>query len=487
MGSKISTLAALALWGVSMFMIYDKNYASPKSSDLLDLPMEEPAAGEFQNWMNITMNGAKIGYAMQSFSNSPLGYVLKDYSLIRLPMGGTVREIYLDSYAVLNPEFSLKNFTFGLVSGEYTTDVFGEVRGGKLHVKVKSESSSSEASFDAAKGVYLPASVPLLASLRNFPQGEFLLPTFDPFSLVMNEIQVQIGPEENVKNASGEVRGYRLSVFISGLKSTMWVDLKGHVLREEETGGMLMIATDKEDALDIPDVQPGGQDILTDLAVPCDGTIAEPRKARALRLQIDGLEARFFDLEDDFQTVVSTDPLILEIHPGRIDSSTLGDVRKFLSSNTFVQVADPRIVAAANEITSGLDNPAAMARKIGEWVFEEVEKDYSVSLPSAVDVLSVKKGDCNEHTSLYTALARASGVPTKICIGLVYKDGLFFYHAWPAVHIGGWTPLDPTFGQEIADATHIKLVEGGFERQADLMRVVGKISVKVLDSPDPNL
>ncbi len=109
-------------------------------------------------------------------------------------------------------------------------------------------------------------------------------------------------------------------------------------------------------------------------------------------------------------------------------------------------------------------------------------KDYAISLPSAVDVLEVKKGDCNEHTSLYTALARAAGLPSKICIGIVYKDGVFYYHAWPAVHLDGWRPLDPTFGQDIADATHIKLLEGGFERQAELMRVVGKISIQVLET-----
>ena len=114
-------------------------------------------------------------------------------------------------------------------------------------------------------------------------------------------------------------------------------------------------------------------------------------------------------------------------------------------------------------------------------MFRYVKKDLTVSLPSAVDVLEIKKGDCNEHTALYTALARASRLPAKVCIGIVYKDGYFYYHAWPAVFLGGWRPVDPTFGQQIADAVHIKLLEGGFERQADLMRVVGKISVTVLE------
>jgi hypothetical protein len=481
MGSKLSTLLALALWGFSMFLIYDKNYATSRAVELTDVPMNDAVSGEFQNWMNVTMGGAKIGYTMQSFSNSPLGYVLKDYSLIRLPMGGVVREIYLDSYAVLNIDFSLKNFTFGLISGDYTTDVFGQVRDGRLDIKFRSQNSESKLSFDAEKGVYLPSSIPLLASVRGFPEGEFQLPTFDPFSMAMNTIQVKIDSAAEMDSPGGRTEAHRLALDISGMASAMWVDQQGHVLREEEVGGMVMAATHKEDALNIPDVKPGGKDLLVDLAVPCQGEITDPRTVKRLRIQIDGVKPEILDLADDFQRIISTDPLVVEIEPGRPALSALTEPREFLKSEPFLQVDDPRIVARAFEIVGDERDRKIKANKLGSWVFENVEKDYSVSLPSAIDILEVRKGDCNEHTALYTALARASGIPTKICIGLVYKDGVFFYHAWPAVHVGGWQPIDPTFGQEIADASHIKLLEGGFERQADLMRVVGKIKVTVIE------
>ncbi len=484
LGSKISTLVAVIIWGVSMFLIYDKNYATPKSTDLIDVPIDAPIKGEFQNWMNVTMGGGKIGYTMQSFSNSPLGYVVKDYSLIRLPLGGTIKEIYLDSYAVLNLDFSIKTFTFGLVSGDYTTDVFGEVKNNQLQIRIKSQNSNSETSFPANKGVYLPGVIPLLASLRGFPQGEFSLPTFDPFSLALNEIQVTIGLPEELKTAGGATPAHRMTIFVSGMTSTMWVDSTGHVLREEETGGMVMEATTKDLALDMPVAIPTGQDLLANLAVSCVGKIENPRNIKTLRLKIDGVDPGLFDLNDDFQKVISTNPLVIEIHTGKIDTSTLTNTAPFLESDPFLQVTDPRIVSASEEIVGNENLPEKKAEKLGDWVFKTLKKDYTISLPSAVDVLSVKKGDCNEHTTLYTALARAAGVPTKMCIGLVYKDGVFYYHAWPAVHLGGWTPLDPTFGQERADATHIKLLEGGFERQAELMRVVGKISITILNTPE---
>jgi hypothetical protein len=293
---------------------------------------------------------------------------------------------------------------------------------------------------------------------------------------------VLIGAKEEVDTGFGKKSGYKISMVFSGVTSEMWIDEYGRVLREEEPGGMFMIATDKETALDIPDLTNASFDILDDLAVPSDGEIENPREIEYLRVMIEGIEPGFFDLDDDFQTVVSLDPLILEIHTSNIDQSEMQNRARWLATETLVQTDDPKIIAKSFEITQGLDAKYDKANLLSDWVFENIEKDYTISLPSAVDVLKVRRGDCNEHTSLYTALARASGIPTKICIGVVYKDGLFYYHAWPAVHIGGWRPMDPTFGQNIADASHIKLLEGGLERQADIMRVVGKMKVKILET-----
>ena len=43
-----------------------------------------------------------------------------------------------------------------------------------------------------------------------------------------------------------------------------------------------------------------------------------------------------------------------------------------------------------------------------------------MSLPSALEVLKTRVGDCNEHTTLYVAMARSLGIPARIAVGLVY-------------------------------------------------------------------
>jgi transglutaminase-like putative cysteine protease len=97
-------------------------------------------------------------------------------------------------------------------------------------------------------------------------------------------------------------------------------------------------------------------------------------------------------------------------------------------------------------------------------------------------------GDCNEHTALYVALARAAGLPARIAVGLVQMRGAFYYHAWAEVYLeesggGLWLPVDPTLNEFPADATHIRLSRGGLEKQAAILGFVGqaRMSIEALE------
>ena len=64
-------------------------------------------------------------------------------------------------------------------------------------------------------------------------------------------------------------------------------------------------------------------------------------------------------------------------------------------------------------------------------------------------------------------------------------SGAYYYHAWPEVRLGGptdWVPVDPTFGQTPADATHLKLAEGDLDRQVEIMGFLGKLALEVVEA-----
>ena len=150
----------------------------------------------------------------------------------------------------------------------------------------------------------------------------------------------------------------------------------------------------------------------------------------------------------------------------------------------------PDIHAEAVKAIAGATATRERAERLTRYVNALLEKKPTVSLPSAREVLRTKVGDCNEHTSLYVAMARSIGIPARIAVGLTYVRGIsgaFYYHAWPEVWIddgptrGMWLPVDPTLNEFPADATHLRLARGGLDKQAVILPLIGRLRMTVLD------
>ena len=151
-----------------------------------------------------------------------------------------------------------------------------------------------------------------------------------------------------------------------------------------------------------------------------------------------------------------------------------------LAATPQVNWETPAIQALAREVAGGAKGTYEAARLLSAHVHDRLEKAYGASHDRASDVLEAGKGDCTEHTVLLVALARALGIPARAVHGLVYArygDGqaALYWHAWPEVRSAGeWIPLDPTFGQAVADATHVALGSG---TQVDTVGLLGSLKV----------
>jgi hypothetical protein len=60
--------------------------------------------------------------------------------------------------------------------------------------------------------------------------------------------------------------------------------------------------------------------------------------------------------------------------------------------------------------------------------------------------------------------------------------GRFYYHAWNSFYTGRWITADAVVNQFPADATHLRLVQGGLDRQIDLMGIIGKVSIDIVEA-----
>jgi len=148
----------------------------------------------------------------------------------------------------------------------------------------------------------------------------------------------------------------------------------------------------------------------------------------------------------------------------------------------------PAVAALAREVAGGAPGAYAAAKKLSDHVYRLLEKAYGASHDRASEVLEVKKGDCTEHAILTVALARALRIPARTVHGLVYAryaDGqdALYWHAWVEVRSAGeWIALDPTFGQAVADASHIAL--GGGNR-VDTVGLLGGLAISDVEVREP--
>jgi transglutaminase-like putative cysteine protease len=139
------------------------------------------------------------------------------------------------------------------------------------------------------------------------------------------------------------------------------------------------------------------------------------------------------------------------------------------------------ISSLARAIASGAASDEERIARLVAWMDVNIAKE-AVDAFSAADVLRARRGECQGHSYLFAAFARALGLPTRVVNGIAYSEehGGFLYHTWNEVWIAGrgWQPVDATFGQAHADATHVKLIEG--ETAAELLplvNLVGRVRV----------
>ncbi len=150
-----------------------------------------------------------------------------------------------------------------------------------------------------------------------------------------------------------------------------------------------------------------------------------------------------------------------------------------LENTLAVETNNADIKALAKKIVGDEKDAWAASKKVSRWVYQNVKSDYGVSSDRSTDVLKTLKGDCTEHALLAVALLRAAGIPAKRVDGVVYvmnEDNVpaLYWHEWVGAYVGEWTQLDPTFGQDVADATHLGL---GEESDAEITPLIGSLKV----------
>ncbi len=440
---------------------------------------------EIDSWKGLYISGQWAGFMYtnmgQFHEQSKRGYIINSLSSLRFRMFNELKNIELSSTQVLDNTFRLMRFN-AKISGMTDIAITGKRMGEYVMIEIEYNKEKFRKTFEAENDLFLENSILSIYRGKDLKIGDsYKLDIFNPLSLSAEPAIIKvIGEEGNL---------LVLETKFGGITSKSWVDKKGYVVREETTNGWLLKLETKEKIEEyIAEYADKGVDILTSVAVITDRQIESPRDTGLMKIKVSGVDISDFSFDGKRQGLIDKKEGIVEIKavsPDERMAITIPyrgeELSKYLEPSIWIQCRDARIKTKASEIIGDETNSWLAAKKIGEWVYENIERSFTVGIPLATSVLLYRKGDCNEYSVLFIALARASGIPAEMCAGLVYLEDGFYYHAWPKVYIGEWIHLDPAFGQPVADATHIELVSGDFAEQSKIALTLGNLKINILE------
>ncbi len=438
---------------------------------------------EHEIWMNIFQKDLKIGYAHRQFSKTAEGYRILESVFMRINTLGMVQDIRFRTIGDLNSRLALSTFDFELQSSLFRFKARGGVKGKTLLIYSGPTGSEQKLELPLEREVYLP--IGLLESMEKeqFKAGDSrTFYVFDPVSMAQRPVKVTFLDEENISVMARQERARKVSVDFMGAPQVAWIGRDGTVLKEKGSLGITLERTTREEAL-----KKGTLSVSSDLAeavsVSANRSIQHPHELRSLRIRLDGIEAKGLFLNGDRQSfregiMTIRKESISDLSPQR-EGESPGKWMPFLNPTPFIQSDHPEIEAKVREIVPKNEPDVVKAKKLVNWVNQNIQKRPVLSVPNALETLRNRVGDCNEHAVLLAALARASGIPAEIEAGLVYQNGRFYYHAWNVLYLGEWVTADAVMGQLPADVTHIRFVRGT-DQQIDLMGIIGKVKMEIL-------
>jgi hypothetical protein len=474
--------AIVTFWCLMNFLLIKRYLGAPPP--VITLRSTETLTESMEEWWGVYFRGEKIGYAAQSITPKAKGYKLYDLSVLNLNLLGTVQPATTRLEMEANEDWILERFEFELHSKEIRFQARGSVNENKLSLEVDSAGHQSRREITLTQAPYLLAALKPYVVTQQLETGKkFFFSTFDPSTLSQQITSVVIEGREQIRIGNRTEPAIRMRQHFRGISVVSWIDGQGRTLKEESPAGLSLVRQDAQEAKNLSP-QAVSLDIVARTAIRVGTPIDDPQGRKSIRLKLSGANLASFALHGGRQKLHNGEVEIQleELKKSGAPKIPLKERRliSYVQPTPFLQTDHPTIRALAAKILDGESDAYRAAVKLKDWVYREIAKVPTVSIPNALEVLQTKKGDCNEHTVLFNALARAAGIPAKTVVGVVYLRGAFYYHAWSEVWLGDWISLDPVLNQFPADVTHIKFLEGEIDRQLDILQLIGNLKIEVL-------
>ena len=459
---------------------------------------------EETEYFALFMEGKKVGHAIQN--RVVTGRKVTTSIELEITLSRTGIPVSVQTKAVTIETIDGKPLGFELEQalGLMATKTIGTIdEQGTVTVKT----GQQQTEFDWPSGAVMSEGMRLLHLKHGLEEGTgYTAKLFDPSMMQAVDVEVKIGPKQNVDLlgrvvALTEVQSTVSSAQFGSLSSTEYYDKK---LRLQKSITPLMgmtieqVACTRQFALGENDVL----EVVDKMFMASPEPLNDVGSARSITYYLSPVTNEF-DLKipsNDNQKVeqLSSGKVILTVEPVVAPRGVRFPYKgndpaalEALEPTRYVESDQKVIIDLARRAVGDTSDAAEAARRIETFVAEYVtDKSLSVGYGSAADVAASRQGDCSEHAVLTAALCRAVGIPAQVVTGLAYvsqwstlQNG-FGGHAWVQVYLGDeWVGLDAAFksaGFGGYDAGHIALAAGNGNPEdfLNLINTMGQFKIE---------
>lgn len=444
-----------------------------------------------ERWFGIYLNSERVGFYRQRISKVEDGYRMEGYGSVRMKVMTFSKEASMRETYIVAKNLSLRSFDVEQTINGSSSHVTGKVSGSAIHIKNSESGKETEKMLKFKGDVFPGPALNLYPLMRTVSTGAvYKIQAFDPEELKIKDVQISVLGEE--KTASGVPALKLRNNLYPFVNNDIWVDKQGNTLEESVREGLVTTKFEQPEAIAafISDWALAKQDLIYDFSlVRVHPPIKEPKKLTGLAVEISEWNDALPLLQEGGQQADKLGGGRVAFRTGSLVKQNIGQVvskpkESYLGAADKIESDAPEIKTQSQILAAGVKNQEMLAKKIAGWTAEWL-KDSVDDGGGALASFKSRSGNCQTHARLYTALARAAGIPTRFVSGLVLLEGKgFLYHSWAESYIGdSWLSVDPTYSQLPADPTHIKLLEGHLpEDMLPIIAIIGRIRMTVVEA-----
>lgn len=451
--------------------------------------IEAPPLSE--RWFGIYVNKERVGFYRQRIEPLPDGgYRMDGNGSFRMKVMSFAKEASMRETYLVSKNLTLRSFDVEQTVNGLSSHVTGKVSNSSIHIRNEAKGKVTDKILKFRGEVYPGPALNLYPLLRGGSAGtSYKVQTFDPEELKIKDVQIRVIGEDKTTGGLPALKlRNNLYPFVN---NDIWVDGEGNTLEESVREGLVTTKVEQPEILGsfIGNWALSKKDLIYDFSmVRVQPPIKEPKKLTGLAVEISDWNDALPLLQEGGQQaerlgngrVSFKTGSLVQVSAGK---SSLKPIDAELKPADKIESDAAEIMTQANILIAGVKNRKGQAKTLAAWTAEWL-KDTIDDGGSAVESIKSRNGNCQTHARLYTALARAAGIPTRFVSGLVHMEGRgFLYHSWAESLIDdSWVSVDPTYNQLPADPTHIKLLEGHLpEDMAPIIAIIGRIRMTVLD------